>query len=175
MRTVVTHAAELTRYFKNNRFLIAFSLFWFAGILAGFGLFHLCKPFVFLQMRSAVLQPVSIVGLFCSIFLPLFCTYISVLINRPIIVLVVCFFKAASFCFSFSCVSALYDTASWLLYMLFMFSDSCFLLILFFLWLRYPYNYDAKSKRIFCFSILVALLIIFGDYFIVSPFLIGLF
>lgn len=172
---MASYAVELTKYFKNNHFMIAFSLFWSAGVLAGFGLFLMCKPFVFLQMRSAVLQPVSIVGLFCTIFLPLLCTYISVLINKPIIILVICFIKAASFCFSLLWVTVLYDSASWLLYMLFMFSDSCFLLMLFLLWLRYPYCCDSKSKRVFCFSTMLGLLIAFGDYFVISPFLIELF
>ena len=168
-------AAKLAKYFKNNRYMIVFSLFWSVGVLVGYGLFFASKPFAFLQMRSAVLQPVSIVGLFCAIFLPLLCTYISVLINKPILLLIISFIKAASFSFSLLCTSVLYESATWLFCILFMFSDICFLLVLFHLWLQFPYYHVAKSKRIFCCSAIFGLLIALGDYFIVSPFLIGLF
>lgn len=172
---MISHASKLTVYFKKNHFVIAFSLLWFAGILTGFGLFLLCKPFLFLQMRSVIVQPVSIVGLCCSIFLPLLCTYTAVLTNRSFLALSVCFIKAASFCFTLSWISALYDTASWLLSLLFMFSDSCFMLVMFLLWMRYPSVADSKCNRIFCCSAFWGLLISFGDYFVISPFLNGLF
>lgn len=172
---MVLHAAKLIEYFKKNHFLITFSLFWIAGILLGFGLFFICRPFLFLQMRSAILQPVSIVGLCSSIFLPLFCTVVSILLNRPILALAVCFIKAASFSFSISWISAIYGAASWLVYMLFMFSDICFLLILFIYWFRFPYSFNAKFKRFFCSAVLFGSLIALGDYFIISPFLVRLF
>ena len=172
---MISHAVRLRSYFKKNHFMIAFSVSWISGILAGLGLSLVCKPFLFLQMRSAILQPVSIVGLCCTIFLPLLCTYLSFLLNRPIFVLAVCFIKAVSHGFSLSWVFALYNTASWLMYTLFMFSDCCFLLLLFFLWLRYPYFQKTEMKRFFRISIISGLLIVFGDYFIISPFLAGLF
>ena len=173
--TVVLHAAKPVEYFKRNHFLVLFSLLWIAGILVGFGLFCICKPFLFLQMRSSILQPVSIVGLCLSIFLPLLCTVLSVLLDRPILALAVCFIKAASFSFSLSWISSIYGTASWLVYMLFMFSDICFLLILFICWFRFPCSFNAKVKRFFCVAILLGLLIALGDYFVISPFLVRLF
>ena len=169
------NATKLSGYFKNNRFLIVFSLFWIAGILFGFGLFLACKSFAFPMMRCAVSQQVSIVGLLCSIFLPLFCTFISHSSNKPIIILVVSFLKSASFCFSFLLATVLFGSASWLLGLLFMFSDSCILLMFFILWLWLPSCYGAKSKRIFCFSAFFGLLIAFGEYYFISPFLDQLF
>ena len=169
------HEVKLDRYFKINSFSVVFSLCWSAGILAGFGLFLIYGPSFSFQMRSAVTQPVSIIGLLFSIFLPLLCTYISVLINRPFFLLSICFIKAASFGFTLFGITEIYGTASWLFCILFTFSDIFFLFVLFLLWLRYPDCYDSKSRCPFCFSVMIGLLIVFVDYFVITPFLCGLF
>ena len=148
---------------------------WLLGLCAGSYLGLFFEPYSISMMRSAAVQPVSIVGLCLSIFLPLLCTVLSVLLDRPILALAVCFIKAASFSFSLSWISSIYGTASWLVYMLFMFSDICFLLILFICWFRFPCSFNAKVKRFFCVAILLGLLIALGDYFVISPFLVRLF
>ena len=56
---------------------------WVSGLLLGY-LF--CKPCFVSLMRSALLQPVSIVGLFICIFLPLILSYFSILLKKPIII-----------------------------------------------------------------------------------------
>lgn len=169
-----SNAFSFNVYFRKNKFLIVFFLVWFVGFFAGFSFFRTFKQSELLLMRSVVFQPVSIVGLICAIFLPLLCTYISVLINKPMIALVLSFLKAASFSFSLSLLTLLYGSASWLLCVLCMFSDTCFLLILFAVWLQYPVICNVNSKRLFTGSFILGLLILFGDYFVVSPFLIGL-
>ena len=169
------NVAAFIGYLRNNRFSIALILFWSVGLLTGFAFFLAYMPSEFLLMRGAVFQPVSIVGVFCTTFLPLFFTYVSVLINRPMLVLVVSFIKAASFGFTISLISALYGSAAWLLCLLSMMSDSCFLIVLFILWIQNPFSCKTKRKRIFTISSIFALLISLGDYFIFSPLLTGLF
>ena len=141
---------------------------WVSGLLLGY-LF--CKPCFVSLMRSALLQPVSIVGLFICIFLPLILSYFSILLKKPIIILVVCFIKSIAYGFSYGLLALLYSEASWLLRSLFLFSDSCMLLILVTLWLNL---YSADRKRIyraFRLATAVAGFVAILDYCVVSHFL----
>lgn len=167
------NAFAITSYFKKNIFLFAFILYWSVGFLVGFSFFRTFRPPELFLMRSVLFQPVSIVGLICVIFFPLLCTYISVVLNKPIIVLVISFLKAASFSFSFSLLNWLSGSASWLLCLIWMFSDGCFLLVLFAIWFQYLYFSNFNYKRVFTSSFVFGLLILFGDYFVMSQFLVG--
>mgnify|MGYP003307801399 CR=1 FL=1 len=141
---------------------------WVSGLLLGY---LLCKPCFVSLMRSALLQPVSIVGLFICIFLPLILSYFSILLKKPIIILVVCFIKSIAYGFSYGLLALLYSEASWLLRSLFLFSDSCMLLILVTLWLNL---YSADRKRIyraFRLATVVAGVVAILDYCVVSRFL----
>lgn len=151
---------------------IALIFSWLSGLLIGC---CLCKLYSFSLMRSALLQPVSIVGLFVCIFLPLILSYFSFAANKPIFITIVCFLKAVAFGFSCALVSQTFDAASWLIQILFLFSDSCFLLVLFVLWLRRFLIADAHGVGDILVCAVFGILIASADYFVVSPILEGLF
>ena len=125
-------------------------------------------------MRSVLCQPVSIVGLFCSIFLPLIFTYLSVITEKPVIIWIVCFLKSAAYSFSCVFLSQHFGSASWLVRVLFLFSDSCSLLALFILWFGICGCEHAGRRYSFLFCGTFCILIAAIDYFFISPFVMGL-
>ena len=145
---------------------------WIFGLLIGICLY---KPFSFTLMCSTVSQPVSIVGLFAIIFLPLIFSYFSFLMNKPIIILIVCFIKAVAFGFSGILISQTYASASWLVRLLFLFSDCCCVLVLFVLWFRYIHNSCKYRVSDISVSFIVGYMIAITDFIVISPFLKGLF
>lgn len=168
-------ANKYFHFFKNHTRCVYLCFSWILGLCAGCGLYHVMKPSSFLLMRSAILQPVSIVGLFASVFLPLICSYFSILTDKPIIIWIVCFLKAVAFGFSGVLVSQCFYDASWLVRFLFLFSDSCFLVVLFSLWFRRCANVCIDGYADFAFSAVLGFCIAAADYFVISPFLMGLF
>ena len=143
-------------------------LSWVSGLLLGY---LLCKPDFCSLMRSALLQPVSIVGLFICIFLPLILSYYSILLKKPIIILIVCFIKSIAYGFSYGLLTLIFSNASWLLRFLFLFSDSCMLLTLVNLWLHLYSDNRKCILRAIRFSAAFAVAVAAVDYCVVSPFL----
>ena len=146
---------------------------WLLGLAVGH---FLCVPSFIPLMRSVVFQPVSIVGLFICIFLPLILSYFSILFQKPIVLLIVCFVKSVSFAFTFTLVSNVFDMASWLLRLLILFSDSFFLFFLMIFWLKTITDINGSCLK-FKYYIFAAIGFLVGitDYFIISPLLERLF
>ena len=165
--------ADIYRESNFSFFLIvSLLLTWVIGILLGYFYY---EPSFSPMMRSVVIRPVSIVGLFSCIFLPLFCSFFSVIVRRPIFILIVCFFKAVSFGFSCGMLTQLYGSAAWLIRFLFLFSDSCFCVILLLLWShRFVYP-NIRGYRDFFYCALFGAGIALVDSLFISPFLQGLF
>ena len=149
-------------------------LVWLLGLLTGSMFLLYCKPFHFSLMRSVLNQPVSIVGLFCSVSLPLIFTFISVLTGKPIIIWIVCFLKSAAFSFSGVFVSQYFGSASWLVRFLFLFGDCCVLSALFILWFRRCGNEQTYGRVDLLICGIFSALIAAVDYFVISPFVMGL-
>lgn len=150
----------------------------FLGVTWIFGLiFGIClnRPSFSSLMYSIVTQPVSIVGLFTIFYFPLILSYFSFLLDKPIIILIVCFLKAVSFGFSGALIFHTFFSAAWVVSFLFLFTDFCCALTMLFLWFRYVFNDFQYCSADFGISCLAGLLIVFTDYFMISPFLRGLF
>ena len=150
-------------------------LCWALGILTGAGFAAANCDLYFSLMRGAVLQPVSIVGLLVSVFLPLFLTLFSFVSCRPAICLLVCFYKAVSYGFSGMLIVSLFSSAGWLIRMLFLFSDSIALTMLFWLWLRRCDDQNAYPGWDSYICLIVCIFAAGMDYLVISPFLMGLF
>ena len=144
---------------------------WCLGILFGYFFY---EPSFLSMMRCAVMQPVSIVGLFSCLFLPLLFSFLSVITNKPIIIIIVCFLKAASYGFSITILSELFATSTWLIRFLFLFSDSCFCIVLLVLWLRRFHDSRICTYCDFFVCSMIGIGIAAVDIFVISPFLQGL-
>lgn len=163
--TIHANSTPYSKAFVRSCLLI-FS--WVFGLLVGY---CLSKPLFTPMMRSAFLQPVSIVGLFVCIFLPLVLSCLFIYYEKPIFLLIVCFMKSAAYGFSCGIISHVYQSASWLLRFLFLFSDSCFLLVLLTLWIIAVSSSKPVRSRTLHVCAAIGMIVCFADFFIVSPFL----
>ena len=157
------------RFFSNPFLRVCFLAFtWVLGLAIGYSI---SEPYYFPMMRSAFFQPVSIVGLFVCIFLPLSLSYVFAFLEKPIFILIVCFIKSVAYGFSCGLISLYFKEASWLFCFLFLFSDSCFLLILLTFWLKTLPDGKRICIRTARFCSIVGILVAAADYCVVSPFL----
>ena len=160
-------------YNRHSFFLIlCLILCWCCGMFFGCRLY---EPLSLSLMHSAVNTHVSIVGVFVCTVLPLLCTYFSFITEKPIIILIVCMLKAAAYGYSAKLINVCFSTAGWLVQLLFLFSDSCLLVLLLFLWI---YHFAGNSKRAICGLYLCGLLsaiVVMFDNYVIHPFLEGLF
>ena len=160
--------------FRSSNFLILLylGLCWIGGIAFGCSLY---EPSSLLMMRSAIVVPVSIVGVFVCTFLPILCTYFSFTTEKPIIILIVCFFKAVAYGYTYTLIGDYYSTAAWLIHSLFLFSDSCLLFLLLFGWTYHFIGSPAQKSRILNICGLLIFIVSSANIYLISPLLEGLF
>ena len=164
--------SNLVLHFRQRSYLIiSLIISWCLGILFGHFFY---EPSFLSMMRCAVMQPVTIVGLFSCLLFPLLFSFLSVIMNKPIIIMIVCFLKAASFGFSIAALCGLFTTATWLIRFLFLFSDSCFCVVLLVLWLRHFHQSKIHNYCDFFVCSMIGIGIAAVDIFVISPFLQGL-
>ena len=155
--------------------MIALLACWGIGLFFGIFISHSIGDFLFSLMREAIKQPVSIVGLLVSVILPLFLTIVSIATNRQDLIAFVCLYKSISYGFCVAMVFDLYGTSAWLVWLLFLFTDSVCLLTMFSLWLSATkYTRTTFLMREYC-CLMVCILAAGIDYYIISPLLQELF
>ncbi len=147
---------------------------WLLGLCAGGFLGLLFEPFSFSMMRSAAVQSVSIVGLFLSALFPLVFTYFSVYLHKPIIIFLVCLFKAVAFGFSGTVIAKYFGDSGWLMQFLLLFSDSCVLPVLFLVWFLCLGDSNNMKRIPFLSYCIFGISVAAVDYYVVSPFVLGL-
>ena len=144
---------------------------WCLGLVFGCSIY---EPSYLSWMHGAAERPVSIIGVFVCVYLPLICTYFSFLTDKPHAIMVVCFVKAASFGFSGQLVLQYFTSSGWLVRFLFLFSDCFILLILQVLWIHCLDGNSKKWKRDFLIAAILCTVVTMIDLFAVIPFLKGL-
>ena len=146
-------------------------LCWVSGLFSGycFG-----KLYSVSLTRSTLYTPVSVVGLFVCVFLPLFLTYLSIVTDKPIIILIVCFMKAAAYGFSGMLIFRIFGIASWIIRILFLFSDSCYCIVLLCLWFRCLRHKNTIPMCEIALCAFIGILVATADLFIISPILEGI-
>lgn len=163
----MTYNANIYHFtFRRMRILLPI-VTWILGLF--FGNF-LGVPSFSSMMHRAVLQPVSIVGSYICMFLPFVLSLYFILSEKTILLLIVCFIKAVAYGFSCTLLSGLYGTASWLLKCLFLFSDSCFLPFIMFIWLKFNQQEKHLSSGLVSICTLSGIFIGAADYYFISPF-----
>lgn len=156
--------------------LIQLFLCWITGICTGFGIYITHRPLFYSLMRGLAFQPVSIVGLFVSVFLPFLFTYFFITTNKRAYILVFCFLKALSFGFTGAYVISSFGSAGWLMIGLFMFSDCCTLPLLYYLWISTYISHEVDCIKVkFWVCTVLCLVVVWLDFVVISPFLHGLF
>ena len=157
---------------ENRFFRFLLLVIWIVGVVLGAAL---CKPFYSPLMGSALLQSTSIVGLLAVLFFPLLCTSFSFYLHWPSFLLGLAFGKSVCFGFSAMLILRVFYSASWLVRILFLFSDFFTNLFLMILWAVYfsGNRENLELDFLVCFIALLAIGLV--DYFVISPFLQGLF
>ena len=172
---MIVHAYNplvFSRFFNLRVALIAA---WLSGLLIGSVFIYEQVPLSLSLMRSVVQQPVSIVGIFVSVFFPLLITYFSVTTGKPVFILIVCFIKALAFGYTGALISRYFYSASWLVRLLFLFSDSIFLIALFIIWLRISCRQTHVTVNEVNCCACIGFSAVLIDFFAISPCLKGLF
>ena len=167
----IVYSNFLLHFRQRSYLVISLMISWCLGILFGY-LFY--EPSFLSMMRCAVMQPVSIVGLFSCLFFPLLFSFLSVITNKPTIIMIVGFLKASSLGFSITILSELFATSTWLIRFLFLFSDSCFCIVLLVLWMRRFHHSIIQTYCDFFVCSMIGIGIAAVDIFVISPFLQGL-
>ncbi len=161
---------------KNHRlFNILLALIWILGIILGFYFAFQATVSVSHLMLSVIDSRLSIVGLLFVLIFPLLFVFVVLRLSRPLLVLPVIFTKAFFFsCCVFSVAFASGD-AGWLVRWLFIFSDSCSVIVL--LWFSFRNMAENREglRTDFLISLIISAAIGCIDYFLVSPFAMMLF
>ena len=167
----IVYANSFFLFRQRTLLIVSLLTTWLLGFLLGY---YFCEPSFFSMMRSVVFEPVSIVGLFTCLFLPLLFSFFSVITNHPVIILIVCFLKAVSFGFSCAILSGLFTSAAWMIRFLLLFSDSCFCVVLLVLWICRFRSWKTHSFCDFFTCSFIGIGIAAADIFVISPYLQGL-
>ncbi len=153
---------------SNSRLLL--SLFWILGLMSGTAL----------APASDVLQ--NLIYSSCSVHTPFFGVVLRCILPFLISTLILCFMNR-SFLFAFCyckgfllslCICALtqsYFQVSWILLLLFFFSDLILTPVLFYFWIKYIDAHEVSVCKLFPFLV-VSILTACIDYLYISPLLI---
>lgn len=154
---------------------ILFSLVWLCGIFGGINVALTNSDFYISLMRSVITKPVSIVGLLVSVFLPLLLSFLLFVSCKSAWFSLVCFYKAVSYGFSGMLLSIMFGSAGWLSRMLFLFSDTVGIVLLFWFWVR-RVIFSNEKLMVDTYTYLCIAMITAGfDRLFISPLIMGLF
>ena len=150
-------------------------LCWIFGLFAGYFFIIGHGDSISSLMHTAVNQRVTIVGLVLTLFFPLIISAMAVHLRSPLVLLVLVFLKA--FCFSgcYFAVGIAFKGAGWLVRWLLLFSDSCMVVMLLWLWLEIIAGEVHTFKHSLITCVISAIIVGCIDYFVISPFLVTLF
>lgn len=166
------HASNKRSVLSNHKFHIIF--LWCFGLLTGCYFGFKTPDFVISLMRTSVSERVSIVWQFVALLIPLILAVTALRLSQPLLLLPVVFLKAHSFGYCLYCVTYAFGSAGWLVSLFCFFSDLCSISIFLTFVLSHAAWERGKSLHdcVICALALIALGLF--DYFMVSPFWVGL-
>lgn len=159
----------------TNRLAKGIVLCWAAGLVVGVMLTFRYHSVYSSLMYSAVLQPVSIVGLLVSTVFPFALFAFAISNRKQWIICSICFYKSFS---HFFCAMAIYlhfFSAGWLIYLLILLPDVCMLLTMFFWSFKYAYVQMKPTGSMLYGSVMVLLAVNGIVYSWISPILLDIF
>lgn len=154
---------------------VLLALSFLSGLFFGIHLFFSADTSFDSLMPGALTSPVSIVDLLIPFALPFLFSAAAVYLCIPGLILPVSFLKSAIYGFLSCGISYSFGSSGWLVLLLFLFSDICFLPLLYLYWIRH-----ISAQRLFSLIetglfFAGAILISGIDYYVIFPFLQGLF
>ena len=156
-----------------KRSIIMLIFCWVVGISIGLYIsLDNSKLFVDLIEQAATGRALFI-GCTMKMLMPLFISVVSILFFIPAFIYAVCFTKAIGFACCFYAALVAFNSASWLVTPLLLFSDLFTTVVLLTVWFRFLLCRGTRGKNLAVF-IAISILICLIDYFIISPFLASL-
>lgn len=143
---------------------------WILGLILGFCFGGSAGDSFLLMMRDLDQMIVSIPGLLFVTILPFLLTAVAVFLFQPWLLYLLIFGK--SFCFGF-CICGMmtvFPSVFWMGQLLLMFTDSCSLPFLMWLWLRHSDFSPKQFAGRYLFCMLASLTLMAMDYCVISPF-----
>ena len=161
-------------HFSRKYSLVILAFSWFLGLFLGVVFSIAAGDSIISLMSTAVSSRVSIVGLLTAILLPFLLSAFAVLICEPCLLVVIAFGKAFVFSYLSLGLMAAYGSAGWLVWLLLMFSDCCFLPLLMLYWIHFIFGGRSQAIPVTAMIGFAAVAIGSFDFYIVSPFLASL-
>ena len=172
----MANGAKVTQYFRCKKISpFTFACFWLVGFLVGCFYAYISQSHFLSLMLRSVQAPLSIVSRFvCTCFLFLF---VFLFANRHRLegLVLICFIKAFSYGFNLMLLTLLFQSSAWLVYRLFLFSDT--FICVTFLWscmrCSIAEGLNVQTKIGICIVLCFAVTLI--DFAYIVPFVRGLF
>ena len=169
---------QLQRIRNHSKFfvdILPLSAFLLFGFFTGAG-YARTVSFLFLPyLNAAITHNFSFFGFTFAHALPLVLSILIVRFRRIYFLYILAAFKAFSFSFCLCAIGYCFGSAGWLIRFLLLFSDSCILPCLIWLWLRCFSRKCIAFKKDLTACIGITVLVGFIDYFVISPFLLSVF
>ena len=158
--------------FATKSRVLFVSLAWLLGIVCGSVFAVLCGDTYYYFLRCASCQPATVLGLICTGILPLAILLVAIKLDARWLAMLVVFAKA---CFATACsvgIRFVYSNADWLVRIFVQFSDLLTLPVL--CWLSLKSANNAISFTVLLSVFLWFVFVCLTDYFVISPFFVGL-
>lgn len=157
---------------KFSPWLLAFS--WFLGMILGILAASAASEALIPMMYQSVQCSVSSPGLLVAAVVPFLLSAFAVSLSKPQLLLIVSLLKAFSYGYCACGISLTFGQSSWLVRLLFLFSDHILIPMLYLYWVRHIQGCtDRRLSELWCF-IAFALLVAGIDCYFVAPFLVTL-
>lgn len=146
-------------------------LSWIVGMVIGVFFAHGAKETLMPLIQQSVVSHSTALGSLCAVLLPFLFSALAVSFSEPWLLLLISVYKAFSFTFCASGVGLAFGDSSWLVRILFLFSDLCLIPVLYIYWLRHLRK-DSRSRpwELSC-CLGWAVLVCGIDYWFIAPFL----
>ena len=159
---------------RHRACIFSLLLFWCAGLLLGVYSGTAAEDVSLALMRAAAGSRVSIVNLLAVTVLPFLLSAFAVFFSRQWLIFPLCFGKAFSFGFCAYAVCGAFPGAGWLIRFLLLFSDQCFIPVLFWFWIRHIGGQKRNLRWDTAVCLGVAAVVGSLDQWLISPFLAAL-
>ena len=154
---------------------IIFTFSWIIGLFLGYRIALCILPETKLFICRIIETNTNIVGFLLVHLITLLLSAYLFYRNIPALVLPIIFLKAILYSFMLSAISLTFGDIGWLLSRLYVFSDSCTVVVLLFFWIKCINCNINIIKRHTALSITAVCFICYFDYACLSPFLVTLF
>ena len=150
---------------------ILFLVVWVIGLVLGF-FFAMKMPDEALSViRTIRNSDVSFAGLLVSLLLPFALSVVALWFHFPLVILPLAFIKAFAYSFCASVLMRSFGEAGWLIYRLYLFSDSCMSVVFIWFWNRNICQITDGWKKDSVLCLIISVFVFCIDFSFVTPLL----